>query len=91
VILPAVMGVLFSVPQLRIAYTENIGAREFFTFHVEDLVTSVSGKVMNLQTDQLEILSKVGQKNAIYQDLEALKAQKHWGIGEGPEFNRHPD
>lgn len=83
VILPAIMGVLFSVPQLRIAYTEKVGAREFFAFHVEDLVTSVGGKVLNLQTDQLEILSKVGQKNGIYQDLEALKAQKHWGIGEG--------
>jgi len=83
VILPAIMGVLFSVPQLRIPYTEKIGAREFFTFHVEDLISSVSGKMLNLQTDQLEILSKVGQKNEIYQDLEALKAQKLWGVGEG--------
>ena len=83
ILLPALMGVLFSVPQLRIAYTEKIGAREFFSFHVEDLVSSVNGRFSELNIDQFEILGNVSIKNKIYQDLEALKAQKHWGVAAG--------
>ncbi|SCZ77228.1 sulfatase-like hydrolase/transferase [Acidaminobacter hydrogenoformans] len=83
VLLPALMGILFSVPQLRIAYTEKIGAREFFGFHVEDLVSSVNGRFSELMVDQFEILGNVSIKNKIYQDPEALKAQKYWGIAEG--------
>ncbi len=83
ILLPALMGILFSVPQLRIAYTEKIGAREFFSFHVEDLVSSVSGRFSELNIDQFEILGNVSIKNKIYQDVEALKGQKHWGVASG--------
>ena len=82
-VLPVMMGLLFSIPPLRISFTEKVGAREFFTFHVEDLVSSLGNRFLNLQTDQLEILSRVGERNKIFQDLEALSRGKHWGIAQG--------
>jgi phosphoglycerol transferase MdoB-like AlkP superfamily enzyme len=83
VVLPVIMGILLSIPPLRVTYTEKIGAREFFSFHVEDIVGQIQNRYSALMVNQLDVLSAVGERNKQYQDPEALKNLKHWGIAEG--------
>lgn len=83
IILPVLVVTLMVVQPLKSNYTEKVGAREFFTFHLDDIVNQITNRSDTLPMDNLKVLSQVNEKNKIYQDADALSKLKLNAIAKG--------
>lgn len=81
-VLPVLLAIVIVITPLRAAYTDNLAKREFFSFHVQDVVSSIMNKD-DLVLDRLSIVNEINFRNKIYTDKEALKKLKYNGIGKG--------
>lgn len=81
-VIPAVLAIVLMITPFRAAYSDNLAKREFFSFHVQDVVTAVMNKD-DLAMDNVSIVSEINYRNKVYTDKEALKQMKYNGIGKG--------
>lgn len=81
-IIPVVLGIVVSVAPLRAAYSDNLAQREFFSFHVQDVVKAVMTKE-DLLVDDVSIVDEINFRNKIYTQPEELAKLKYNAIGKG--------
>lgn len=81
-VIPAILAIVLMITPFRAAYSDNLAKREFFSFHVQDVVTAVMNKD-DLAMDNVNIVSEINYRNKVYTDQEALKQMKYNGIGKG--------
>lgn len=81
-VLPILIAIVLVIAPFRSAYSENVSKREFFSFHVQDIVKSV---MVNEELDiqNVDIVSEINNRNQKYTDLKTLEKGKYWGIGKG--------
>ncbi len=81
-LIPAVLAIVLVITPFRVAYSDNIAKREFFSFHVQDVVKAVVNNE-DVNMDNIDIVSEINYRNKLYTDTKALKKQKYYGIGKG--------
>lgn len=81
-VMPAVLAVVLVITPFRAAYSDNLAKREFFSFHVQDVVSAVMN-TEDMNMDNIDIVSEINYRNKLYTDKKALKKQKYYGIGKG--------
>ena len=81
-VMPVGIALVLMITPFRAAYSDNIAKREFFSFHVQDVVKAVM-KDDDVQMANLDIISEINYRNKQYTDPEALKLMKYNGIGKG--------
>lgn len=81
-VLPAVLAIILVIAPFRTVYSDNLAKREFFSFHVQDVVTAVMNKD-DLAMDNVNIISEINYRNKVYTDPKAMAAMKYNAIGKG--------
>lgn len=81
-IIPVALGIMLSVTPLRAAYSDNMAQREFFSFHVQDVVKAVMNKE-DPAVDNVSVVNEINYRNKIYTDPQALAKLKYNAIGKG--------
>ncbi len=81
-VLPVVLALVLAITPLRVAYSDNMAQREFFSFHVQDVVKAVMNQD-DLAMQTVDIVSEINHRNKIYNDEAAWKKLKYNSIGKG--------
>lgn len=80
--LPVVLGLILVITPLRTAYSDNLAQREFFSFHVQDVVKAVMNKE-DPAVDNVSIVNEINFRNKIYTNPKELSKLKYNAIGKG--------
>jgi phosphoglycerol transferase MdoB-like AlkP superfamily enzyme len=81
-VMPVVLAAVLVITPFRAAYSDNLAKREFFSFHVQDIVKAVTDNE-DMKIDNVDIAAEINYRNKIYNDPKALAQLKYNSIGKG--------
>lgn len=81
-VLPVVLAIIIAIAPLRAVYSDNLAKREFFSFHVQDVVSAVMNKD-DAKIESVDIVSEINYRNKVYTDDQAWSKLKYNSIAKG--------
>lgn len=82
-VLPVIMALVLVVAPFRTVYAETVSKREFFSFHVQDIVRAFTSDQDDDVLNATDLVNELKIRNASYKSIKTLEKGKYWGIGKG--------
>lgn len=80
--LPIMIACILVITPFRATFSETVAKREFFSYHVMDVITTSAGGA-NGAVSENELLAEINYRNKIYTDEAAFKQLKYNAIAKG--------
>lgn len=80
--LPIVIACVLVITPFRATFSETVVKREFFSYHVMDVITATTGGASG-EVSENELLAEINYRNKIYTDDAAFKKLKYNAIAKG--------
>lgn len=80
--LPIMIACILVITPFRATFSETVVKREFFSYHVMDVITVTAGGGSG-EVSEKDLLAEINFKNKIYTDEAALKKLKYNAIAQG--------